>query len=271
MFFRIYKPAPALASYVKCYWILEYDSVAGSTESILPDGSPELIFHFGNNYRSNINGNESLQPPHLVVGQLTRSIKLQPTGTTGIFAVRFYPWGLYPFVQSPVSVFTDTYVRIEDVISTAKYGNISEQLLNVAHDDKVRVVDAWLLNMLAQQPPKMQRHLARIAPVLQYMYSHNTSIQVNDMAGHANISIRQFNRLANDVTGLPPKQLSRILRFNGFMEEYQACDGRNLTQLLYQSGYYDQSHFIRDFKEITGETPLSFFNKPNELGELMLF
>jgi AraC-like DNA-binding protein len=271
MFFRIYQPTQALSDYVKCYWILEYDSIAGQVENIVPDGSPELIFHFGSRYRSNINGKESLQPLNLVVGQLTSSIKLQTTGATGIFAVRFHPWGLYPFAKTSMLAFTNNYACVDDVLSTVKNGNISERIMNASHADKVSIVDEYLIGILGKQLPKIQRQLDCIVPIWQYMYKQGTSMEVHDMARHSNMGVRQYNRLCNEVIGLSPKQLSRILRFNGFMEAYKAANDQSLTQVLYNSGYYDQSHFIRDFKDITGETPSVFFKRPNELAELLLF
>jgi AraC-like DNA-binding protein len=257
-----------LAPYVKCYWILEQQEQAVAIEEqVVPDGSPELIFHFGDRYYATIDGTRSLQPQNIIVGQITRSIQLQATGNSGILAVRFHPWGLFPFIQMPVSQFTDSFVGFEDIFQKAKYGNISDAITNVRHDDKIKLVENFLSGLLKLQRPKIQRQFERVAPVLQGLRTGKT---VDDMAYSANLCNRQFNRLTNHIAGVSPKLLVRIIRFNRFMELYQAEKDQPVTNLLYTCGYYDQSHFIREFKEITGETPARFFSKANEFSDLIL-
>lgn len=267
--FQQYKPCAALARYVKSYWILEHSYLPDVPERIIPDGCIELIIHYGDKYISTINGQQDTQPQSIVVGQLTQAIYLQPTGKTGILAIRFYPWGLYSFVGKPVHEFTDRFVSAEDVLGK-RFSDVTDKLLNAEAGERIKLVEDYLLSVLARQKAGVLYQADKVAPLLTLMNNNVGNTSVAGMAYSANLSVRQLNRIINQVAGLSPKQLSRIVRLQGFFARYRMAGTATLTSLLYECGYYDQAHFIRDFKSISGISPSEFFEGKNEMAELML-
>ena len=84
---------------------------------------------------------------------------------------------------------------------------------------------------------------------------------VTELASVTCLSKKQFERLFNELVGANPKEYARIVRFQKSLNLLQHCsEDTNLSQLAYQCGYADQSHFIREFKQFSGYTPLSLLN-----------
>lgn len=93
---------------------------------------------------------------------------------------------------------------------------------------------------------------------------HSSEIcSVENLAKNANLSVRQFERKFKDYAGFSPKLYSRINRFQRTTKNFGG-NILSLTDLAYDCGYYDQSHFIREFKEFSGYEPRRFFNGNGE-------
>lgn len=87
------------------------------------------------------------------------------------------------------------------------------------------------------------------------------AISVTELASITCLSKKQFERLFNELVGANPKEYARVVRFQKSLKLLQHCsEDTNQAQLAYQCGYADQSHFIREFKQFSGYTPLSLLN-----------
>lgn len=267
MLFRQFQPSRALAPYVRSYWMLEHNIAYDTPEVILPDGCIEMVFHYGDQYVSNIAEQRLVQPGAVVVGQIKQAITLQALGRTGIFAIRFRPWGLYAFTGIPMHQLTELAVDAETIWGKdIKF--VREQIYHAAPEDKVEIAEQFLLNLLNSQRRTVTDKADFVSSILTTLLHHKGNIPVAHLAYHAHTSVRNFSRIVTDTTGIAPKVLARITRLQSFLSIHQP--GNTLTDSLYQCGYYDQAHFIREFKEIAGTTPHHFFNDDNIMAELML-
>jgi AraC-like DNA-binding protein len=86
--------------------------------------------------------------------------------------------------------------------------------------------------------------------------SHGT-VRINVLARELNISQDPFEKRFRRMVGTSPKQYSSIVRLKNVIASYR--QNKNLTAAAYDAGYFDQAHFIKDFKSFTGQTPLNFF------------
>ena len=123
------------------------------------------------------------------------------------------------------------------------------------------MIEAWLLSLLSDiQISKAKYKMKRItAAIKQLFMAPGTS--VTELASIACLGKKQFERLFNELVGTNPKEYARITRFQKslkLLQDHQANISQ--AQLSYQCGYADQSHFIREFKQFSGYTPLSFLN-----------
>ena len=83
-------------------------------------------------------------------------------------------------------------------------------------------------------------------------------IQINSIAQSESLNIRTFERRFLKETGLSAKQFSKIIQFQSSLQQLTAKDYKKLTDIVYENGFSDQSHFIRVFKAFTGKTPKKF-------------
>jgi putative component of toxin-antitoxin plasmid stabilization module len=104
MNYQTFVPSADLNTFVKCYWTLEALAEANpGKQRIVPDGCMEMIFHYGDYYKQyREDGSFLVQPRCFVFGQITQPLDIEPTGTTGIFSVRFFPDGFTPFTTLPL-------------------------------------------------------------------------------------------------------------------------------------------------------------------------
>ena len=101
--------------------------------------------------------------------------------------------------------------------------------------------------------------MARLKKPLPVVYQSNGLTRVDALVDEACLSQRQFERVFKEQIGFSAKSFMNIVRFKSLIDAYSK--GRNsLTDLAYEYGYYDQSHFIKDFKAFSGYTPRVYFN-----------
>ncbi len=269
MTYRTYPPDPALARYIQCYWTLESEGPpVPARERIFPDGCMELVFHCGDLFKKYRNGGIAhVQPRSFVHGQLTEFIEIEPTGKTGIFSVRFQPGGLRPFISPDISELTGLEVGLRELWN--KDGEILEdRILNTRNDQqRIAVLESFLLTRLNEkkQPDSLIEHC------LQSMLAGGGALPVQQLADELNITRRHLERKFLSTVGIRPKLLSRIIRFQHTLRLIESRQFTNLTMTAYGGGFYDQAHFIKDFKAFTGLNPGQYFSEDAAWSRYLIF
>ena len=103
--------------------------------------------------------------------------------------------------------------------------------------------------------------------IVDFIKERKGEIRFDYITEHFNVNYKKIERLFNHFLGITPKTYMRIVRFNATIHVQSKTKELNLTQLGYESGFFDQSHFIREFKSFTSLTPKNFFNKPHSYSE----
>lgn len=266
MNYQTYTPTPELSKYVKCYWILESSVKTDlvSAEKIFPDGCIELIFHYGDlfmEFRSN--HASDLGPRSFVYGQLEKFIEIRATGKIGVLGIRFYPHGLRPFVRLDINEITGQSVAVQELWGR-EGGILEDKILNAPTiERRISLVEIFLLEKLrwsAQSDSVIERCVDSIL-------RSDGNIAINDLANQLNVGRRHLERKFIASVGLSPKLLSRIVRFNNTLNLINHKQFSSLTMVAYEGGFYDQAHFIKDFKEFTGLNPKQFFSQDLNLAK----
>ncbi len=91
MLYEKIQPDHSLSSFIDCFWVIENNDPSINKEKIIPDGFPEIIFHYGAPYRINISGEWKEQTRVLVAGQIRNHFFLENTGVTGMIGVKLQP------------------------------------------------------------------------------------------------------------------------------------------------------------------------------------
>jgi len=267
MRYEEFRPAEPLAKFVKCFWVLESAaSHSAGPERILPDGCTEIVFHLGDPFHQhNSDGTTERQPLALVVGQMRRHLLIQPTGRVGVLGVRFWPGGAYPFLTLPQHEIAGRVIALESI-----WGTMSRELHSRMADvataaESVTQVETVLLARLKNFRTPDDGVLNAITLILR----SGGCLPVESLAENLGVSLRRLDRTFNTRVGLPPKALSRIVRFQRvFKMLEQKENGRDWVQIALDCGYYDQPHFIKEFSAIAGKGPTSYFAEQNAMSEL---
>src|SRR4051812_265938 len=94
MDFRRIDPPESLQAFVNCFWVIQSDDPQRRLQKIVPDGYPEIIFHFGALYRINLNGRWEVQKNFLLAGQIKTHFFLENTGKASVFGIKLQPAAL---------------------------------------------------------------------------------------------------------------------------------------------------------------------------------
>lgn len=256
---EIFGPSNDLAEFVKCYWTLEsLKEKTPARNTIVPDGCMKLIFHYGDLYR-HYPENEISQtlPRCFLIGQLTRPYVVEPTGITGTFFVCFHPNGFLPFTTIAIKEMENTAVTLKKL-----FGNdgqrIEQKILNAnSTSEKINLVETFLLNQLTDEINA--EHIVK--STVETILAANGQFSVNEFSQQNNVNRRQLVRKFSTAIGLSPKQLSKIIRIQATLKALLTKEVTSLTDLAYENDYFDQAHFIKDFKEFTGLTPKEFYKE----------
>jgi AraC-like DNA-binding protein len=266
MKYEVFAPVAELQPFVKCFWTLEeVDSSVPEKQKVLPDGCMEMIFHYGDNYRQYFeDGSSVIQPKCFVYGQISSYIEIEPTGRTGIVAARFFPEGLVPFIERAIAELENKAVDLYDLFG--EDGKmLGVEVISVADNpSRIRLIEEFLLSKLATT--KTIDNITRAC--VQAIFQSQGQIGVVELADKMNINRRNMERRFISAVGLSPKQLSRVARLQATLKMLDQNQYSSLTSLAYENGYYDQAHFIKDFKDFTGLSPKSFYSENLQLATL---
>jgi len=275
MDYREYRVSPPLDSMIECVWFLR--GAAGEDgpdpqQRVMPDGCIELIAHCGDAFVAvSDNGTSTRQATSLVVGMLTRPIVLQPPAAVDTIGVRFRPGGAYPFLGGlPLAELTDRAVSLDDLWGAL--GRLLVEQLGSATTDAARlaIVSRELTARLASGKAtttataklESDRLVAFVIDALTYSAGRAS---IADLATRVGVTPRHLQRRFADHVGVSPKVLARILRFQNTLRHRTASTPIEWARVAIDCGYADQSHLIREYAVLAGETPASLLAAEGEL------
>lgn len=262
MLYQVFDPPANLAPYVRFFWALE-DEVASGEEFVhrsMADGCVEMVFHYRSAF-DEITHDELIEASPLasIQAQSTRYRRFVTRESFGIFGVYLYPFAIPRLFGFPASDFTNISPDLASVFGR-EGSRLDERVCTVsANEDRIAIISEFLtgkLNATSRELPSIYRSIHSVL-------ANKGTLTVDLLAAEYDISKRQFERRFKDLAGLSPKLCSRVIRFQA-ATQFKLDGTRDLTEIAYACGYYDQSHFINDFREFSGYTPKEYFWNPAE-------
>ena len=249
--FRKLAAAP-LRPFVEHYWVVRWELPAGVRHlaETLPHPSCQWVTERG---RSLLHG--------VPVGRFSRVV----TGKGQAFGVKFRPGGCHPFVRIPAGRFAGSRLTLVEAFGP-EGGTIGRELRALdrealAADDPTPVIEAMMAAvdrfLLARLPaPDPQAALAgRIAVAVE---RDRSIARVEDLVARFGVPARALQRLFHQYVGVSPKWVIRRYRLLEAVERAAGDAPANWSTLAHSLGYFDQTHFIKDFKAIIGRTPAAY-------------
>jgi len=256
-------PTKTLAPYIKRYWAIEnvLDKNETCIQRITPTGLTELQLYFTPRPKV-LNSDNDLSDNVALYGHQNYFYDIKLTGKLSVFSVVFQPQGLMQFFKFPLHEIYNQNVPLQHLNGQA--GRDLEEKMSEAttFHQRVSIVEAYLLNLLKNDFTDFEfRRTNRIIELIKKNYG---TIEIDKLASEACLCRKQFERVFANHIGISPKKYLKIIRFQYAIFQKQRNVNMNLEQLSYESGYYDQSHFINDFKKLSGLTPKQYFSE-NEI------
>ena len=245
MKFETYLPCDALKTYVKHFIISENNDA--KTYKVLPDTSLVMGFQYaGRLAHVQLQSEVSLSTAG-ITGLMDSYRLFKNTDHTSSVLVVFHETGAAAFVKQPLQELFGESISLEHFFSKAEL-SATEEKLSIANDDRQRI------NIIEQLLLKHLRpvHDALITKAVTYIYQSRGTIRMAELARNLNTSQSPLEKRFRKIVGASPKKFSSIVRIKNvrsLLTQY------NYQQAAYLASYYDQAHFIKDFKTFTGETP----------------
>jgi AraC-like DNA-binding protein len=258
MHYRHRIPRPPLDSFIESIWVYQNDRVPHALERILPTGAAQLIVNLKEDqtrlYDPGCPHRYVATAGSVLAGVQSRFQVIDTSEQEYVSGVAFKPGGTVPFMRMPAHEASDVDIPLESLWGRRRTATLRERLLeSTSLDAKLDVLEAVLQEMW--QPPGLH-------PAVNFALASfdraplTTSIAtVTDAIG---LSAKRFIERFKIEVGLTPKRYCRIRRFQRAVT--MANHGRPVewTRVALDCGYFDQAHFIHDFRSFAGLTPMGY-------------
>jgi AraC-like DNA-binding protein len=240
------------------------------TERVVPDGLTSLIIELDGKSRS-VYDNEKSEPvmkleKAWLSGIKSQYLTIQAIPDSEMIVVRFKPGGIYPFFQKPAELLTNRIQTVEE-LAPFQVIELRESIKSDASlESKISSLENWLEEQIDYS--LMPEPLIEFA--IEYIQSNSTE-QLQKVVTKSRYSKKQFIHLFKKYVGLTPKLFQRIIRFNEILRKVEQGEFISWTQVSADCGYYDQAHFIRDFKLFSGFNPTEFLRNHLENERINFF
>ncbi|MEW9699257.1 DUF6597 domain-containing transcriptional factor [Paenibacillus sp. SI8] len=243
-----FQPAQDLAFFIEQYWVVRWDlrEHAPYRQVILSYPNVNLAFEQDHNgIFSGVYG----------VPKNTYSRHLQDEGLA--LGVKFRPGGFYPFWKHPLSLLTGRILSIQDVFGAG--GKDIEAQIFAQEDGEKMVLLAE--QFLREQLPEQDENVELLDRIVQSVIENRDITKVEDMVHEFGINKRTLQRLFSRYVGVSPKWVIQRFRLQEAAELLEKGGIPDWAKLSQELGYYDQSHFIRNFKAMIGKSPEEYIKE----------
>ncbi len=262
MFYKEFKPHLSLQQHIKCFWVFENSYGDNHFERMLPDGFIDLVFHYGQKPRLVIDGKEIIKPSNFLGGHLVSSALLHFSGELKMFGIKFYPWATASLYKMPAYELNNLRIPVSEIMGSwvNEYQNLMMQELNKGNYlCVVRQLEKVLQCKLTTPP----NHQKMIKNCFEKIYASHGKVSVENASSETGYSSRYIQKLFERYKGKSFQYYCRLSRLHYALQFSKRADKTKFTELAYEAGYYDQSHFIKDFTGFAGLTPSAFFAQEN--------
>lgn len=226
------------------------------TFPIFPNGFAVLIHVYGDLPLLHVKNDSSFAPSHInLAGQIHNTIpKMQIKGRFGQNGFLLHPLAPYYLFHIKGNTFVNKWFSLEKS-ETYDWKNLLKKLGNCESPiERIKILSQVLIDLVDNSLVPIVWLDNAIASI----YRCNGNISVNELVIASGLSNRHFSRVFSEIVGVPPKYFCKVIQLNSIFEVINTSDTNNLLQLALEYGYYDQAHFINDFKKLIGDSPERF-------------
>lgn len=250
MKFDKYFPNDLLKPYIK-YFVVSENELENEYK-VFPSSGLVIGFQYKGQLAAVKNNMESKLNTAGITG-ITDGYKIfKNSANIGTILVYFSEIGFTQFASHPANELFNLSISLTDIFDKKSVAEV-EQKLTIATTDKqrVKVVEQFLVSQLKDvQTDRL------IFEAVKLIYQSNGTIRIKELNEKLSISPSPFEKRFRKVVGTTAKKFASIVRFNAVLDNLN--ETKTLTKICYENNFFDQAHFIKDFKHFTGDTPENF-------------
>lgn len=253
--------SPILSKYIECFYIYEGKFKSVFSYVAFPHFNTGLSFFKGasiqrQNWSLQISENTDMGVHIEILGKYTTPLLLEYKGQIREISIVFKPTGLNRF-------FKDNYLTLAPNFSQELKNDLWRQFGEslFSGTDDISKIESFLLSQFGEN-----QEVSSIENALTLLENNNEQISIADIAIKVALNIKTFQRHFQKHMGCSPVEYRRICRFrNSLTKKLNNTQLKNLTEITYEEGYYDQSYLIKEFRKITNHNPKDFFKSMSKV------
>lgn len=251
-------PRAPLSEFVNVLWLYEGYSQPHAKERVLPTGSMQLVINLLEDrtciYDREDTDRYQTYSGAVMAGAYSEYQVISTAMQASVIGVHFKPGGAYPFLGRPAGELRDTTVSLDALWGRAAVDLRDRLLAAPTPHARIRILECALLKRLvggldsngavgfALRRFMVEPHMATVASVTEQV----------------GLSAKRFIQVFRDKTGFTPKVFCRIQRFQKALNGVEGRRSVEWSKVALDAGYFDQAHFIHDFRAFSGINPTSY-------------
>lgn len=251
-------PSEKLQGLVRFFWVFESDEPKEPyIYRSMADPCCEFLFHYKGRF-DELTGNGERSPSflsgiHSQTQNYRRFITEEPFG---IFGAYLYPFAAFRLLHLSPSELTNQMPDLHSALGKSGKQLEEKMFLATSNRERCRILTGFLEHQFLKHP--LDSHPAISA--VKFVIHSEERYTVQHLSEKFNLSERQFERKFREYSGFTPKKYMRLVRFGEACNHYAETNQKSMTEIAHQCGYYDQSHFIKEFKCFSGYHPGEYFS-----------
>jgi AraC-like DNA-binding protein len=219
----------------------------------------ELIFNFGSPYLL-LTTTPRVLPTAVLVGFQKKTMPIKVDGTVKVVAARLFAWGALALLEDEIRAPCDSVTALGVEWATL-VRRLENEVTEGCYEEAAKTLEIFLIQKALSRSydPKLVRTAAKL------LYHTKGQCRIEELADSCHASVRQLQRGFQSVVGASPKLFARILRFEQAQRRLMTDAEIDLTGLAHECGYFDQAHFIKEFRAFTGKTPSEYAREMRRL------
>lgn len=266
---QIIKPFPELRPFISKLWVFESNGPVPTEDMklVVPNGLIKLVIPFKNGLSGRFHNWSHLSKENSItligVSDMPAIVETENDNPSGTIGIEFSPLGAYRFFDMKLDEIKNKIYALTDV-----YGSIAKQLEDRISDaeavnEKINILQHFLVRQL-----NLKERDIIFDHCIQKIIQNTGRVPVLVLEKETGYSSRWLNTKFTEKIGISPKNLSSIIRFQQFYKSWANSNEKAFFKKSFYDYYYDQSHFIKDFKRFTGYSPTKFAMSENEFGRI---
>ena len=222
-----------------------------------------MVFNYADLNEAYQNGGPRMMVPKAFAsGQFTSNYHLVLNGVIGMIGIVFRPSALHNFFGVRMSQLVNSRMALELLIPEKKAELLWSKVKSGKTDeDRVAILEDYVQSLL----PIAKGRLSVIDEAVELMDNHKGSVSVEDVASQLKISKRYMEKKFLEKVGVSPKFYARIKRFVSLSKEVAYNKNFDWQDIVFEYGFHDQSHLVKEFMEFNKMNPSDYHLKHNEL------